>query len=393
MGRGLAALRPGIGAADLSAAVALYRAAEVGIAAPWAPRPTHLESIVWADILGTQTAQLTRADAIRVPAVARSRHIIAGTIARIDLGAYRGDVRLTGDAEPSWIAATDGTVSPLHRMLWTVDDLLFYGWSLWRITARQADSSGGFPLRMERVPMDQWQLEQGTGRVLTSQPDGRGGFSLQPAPARSVVLIPGPHEGLLCDGAHTVRHAADLQRAAHNAAKHPHAYLGLKQTTGTPLKRRSDDVEEVTVETVLADWREARNNPEGGGVAWLGGVEPHEFGAFDAHLLTEGRNAAAVDVARHASIPSDLIDATVSESSLHYSTSRDNDRRAIDYGLGFYMSAISARLTQDDVTARGQHIAFDLERWLQGAGAVPGQPAAVPAPGMATDTSTGETPQ
>jgi hypothetical protein len=70
-----------------------------------------------------------------------------------------------------------------------------------------------------------------------------------------------------------------------------------------------------------------------------------------------------VDVARHASIPSDLIDATVSESSLHYSTSRDNDRRAIDYGFGFYMSAISARHSQDDVTPRGQHIAFDLERW------------------------------
>jgi hypothetical protein len=154
-----------------------------------------------------------------------------------------------------------------------------------------------------------------------------------------VVLIPGPHEGLLADGCHTLRHAHDLQRAAHNAPGTRTAYLGLKQTSGTPLKRRSDDPDEVTVETVLADWRTARNNPEGGGVAWLGGVEPHELGAFDAHLLeSEGRNAAAVDVARHASIPADLIDATVTESSLHYSTSRDNDRRLIDYGLGFYMA-------------------------------------------------------
>jgi hypothetical protein len=388
----------------LTAAAALVT--PTGIVSPWATSG-NLETIVLADIFGaTVDRPVTRAEAIRVPAVARSRHIICGTIARIDLRAYRGEdaTPLDRALEPSWIGATDGPVSPLHRMLWTVDDLLFYGWSLWRITDRSI-TAPYWPLRMARVPMGQWQLEPDTQRVLMYAPDGRGSWTLQPVPERDFVLIPGPHEGLLADGAPAVRHAADLQRSAHNAGKHPHAYLGLKQTSGTPLKKRSSDPDEVTVETVLADWRVARNNPEGGGVAWLGGVEPHEFGAYDAHMLTEGRNAAAVDVARHASIPSDLIDATVTESSLHYSTSRDNDRRAIDYGLGFYMSSISARLSQDDVTPRGQRLAFDLERWLAGAGATPGQPADQPAPGLSTQSPTpqpapaavpepaGETPQ
>ena len=122
-------------------------------------------------------------------------------------------------------------------------------------------------------------------------------------------------------------HARDLQRSAHNAARFPSAYLGLKQTTGTPLRRRSDDPDEVTVETVLRDWRNARLNPDGGGVAWLGGVDVVELGTFAEHLVTAGRNAADVDIARHSYIPADLIDASVPESSLHYSTSRDNDRR------------------------------------------------------------------
>jgi hypothetical protein len=88
-----------------------------------------------------------------------------------------------------------------------------------------------------------------------------------------------------------------------------------------------------------------------------------------------------VDVARHASIPSDLIDATVTESSLHYSTSRDNDRRLIDYGLGFlHVRDLSGRLSQDDVTPRGQRVAFDLERWLEGAAPLPGQTPAAPGP-------------
>jgi hypothetical protein len=111
-------------------------------------------------------------------------------------------------------------------------------------------------------------------------------------------------------------------------------------------------------------------------------VDAVELGSFDGHLLESGRNAAAVDIARHASIPADLIDASVTESSLHYSTSRDNDRRFIDYGLGFYMSCISARLSQDDVTPRGQRVAFDLEEWLAGSGAAPAG-----APGLATTTT------
>jgi hypothetical protein len=390
----LASLRPGTGAAELTAAAALLDplAGPVALGSPWAP-DNHLAQVVVADVLGLAAPYaLTRSEAMRIPAVARARHIIAGTLARIPLAAYRGETRLTGSAEPSWLAATDGAVSPLHRMLWTADDCLFYGWSCWRVTARETVNGvpdAGFPARMPRLrPLVDWRFEPDTGRVLLATPAG----GWRPAASREVVAIPGPHEGLLVDGLHTLRHAHDLQRAAHNAGRHPHAYLGLKQTSGAPLKRRSEDPDEVTVDTVLADWRAARNNPEGGGVAWLGGVEPHEFGAYDAHLLTEGRNAAAVDVARHASIPSDLIDATVPESSLHYSTSRDNDRRFIDYGLGFYMSCLSARLSQDDVTPRGQRVAFDLEEWLAGSGAAPAG-----APGLATtaiDPATDrETPQ
>jgi hypothetical protein len=393
-----AALRPGIGSAELTAAAALPDAyvTPVAFGSPWAPT-SHLASVVARDVLGIEPRTLDRAAAMRIPAVARARHIIAGTVARIELGAYRGDTRLTGPAEPSWIRSTDGAVSPLHRMLWTVDDLMFYGWSLWEVTARAADTDGGFPLRLARVPMGEWQLEDGTGRVLRYRlVDARVGWSWVPVPARDVVLIPGGHEGLLADGQDTLAHAADLQQSAHNAARHPSAYLGLKQTSGTPLKRRSEDPAEVTVDTILTDWRHARNNPSGGGVAWLGGVEAVELGSFDAHLLESGRNAAAVDVARHASIPADLIDATVTESSLHYSTSRDNDRRFVDYGLGLYMGAISARLSQDDVTPRGQRVAFDLERWLGGAAAmpgqvVPGQPAGTAAPGL-SPTATGADP-
>jgi hypothetical protein len=64
-----------------------------------------------------------------------------------------------------------------------------------------------------------------------------------------------------------------------------------------------------------------------------------------------------------------------------------------------YMAAMSGRLSQDDVTARGNRVAFDVETWL--AGTVPGQPVdqpQQPAPAAqpalrVVPAAAGETPQ
>lgn len=376
-----AGLRPGIGAADLTAAAAMIGGAEVGIRSPWAS-PSNLATVVWSDIFGNLEAlPLTRAEAMRVPAVARARHIICSTIARDPMRFYRGDEPIE---DTSWLTATSVAVSAFHRDTWTADDLLFYGWSLWRRVRNAAPDVNGrtVPLEVARIPMDRWQLEPETGRVFIHKPDPADPFttSLQPARADEVILIPGPHEGLLVDGADSVRHAADLHRAARKAARHPSAYLGLQLQPGAvPLKQVSDDPTEVTATTLVQSWVAAREG-ENGGVAYLGNVEAKELGTFSEHLVVEGRNAAAVDIARHASIPADLIDATVAAASLQYSTSKDNDRRAIDYGIGFYMGAMSARLSLDDVCPRGQRVAFDLEEWLKKETPAPGQPATAPAP-------------
>lgn len=383
------ALRPGIGSADLVAAAQLVPSGVVDIRSPWAPTPSHLASVVWSDIFGADVpTPLSRAEAMRVPAVARARHIICGTVARIDLRGYRGEAELPPADQPAWIAQTGTPVSPFHRMLWTVDDQLFYGWSLWR---RENSAADGFPLRMNRVPIESWRLTS-AGVVELNYGDPVG---WQPARASEVVLLPGPHEGLLTFGVDAIRHAADLQAAAGRAAHNPAAYLALKQTGGTPLQ--DDDID-----ALISRWAAARRG-ENGGVAFLNeSIDAQEMGTFDRHLVVDGRNAAAVDVARVASIPADLLDAA-GEASLTYQNSRDNDRRAVDYGIGLYMSANSSALSQDAVTPRGQRVAFDLEQWL--AGTVPGQPAAppsqtpppAPAAPLATPApagaSTGEPPQ
>lgn len=362
----LTALRPGLRDDELRAAAQLQAApaapVPLDLASPWAP--THslarvAETTVWADIFGTAAARpVTRAEAMAVPAAARMRHVICSIVSRYPLRAYRGDQLLTGPAAPPWIDSTAQSLSPLHRMIWTVDDLIWYGWSAW---SRVNDASGREPLRMDRLAPGRWTVEKATNRVLIDRNDGLG---LQPARMNEIALIPGPHEGLLSFAQESIRHAADLQRAAGRAAKHPAAYLALKQVRGTPLKRRSDNPEEVTAETLTDDWAAAREG-ENGGVAFLSeNVDAIELGAFDRHLVLDGRNAAAVDIARHGSLPADLVDAA-GEHSLTYANVRDNDQRALDYGAGFYLLCIQAALSQDGITPHGQRVAFDLGELLE----------------------------
>jgi hypothetical protein len=309
------------------------------LAAPWAPDNT-LSSLVWADLFDAESLPIDRAAAMAVPAMARARHLIAGAVAACPLLVVRDEVTLTREQAPAWTYRTDGPVSPFHRMLWTVDDLLFSGWSLWQ----SVNDSEGFPLTFDRVPRDAWSFGDDGSTVLG--PDDR------PLPADTHTLIPGPHEGMLSFAARTLRAAGKMERAAARHASNPVPSIELHQEADvevTPSER--DDL--------LAQWRNARNS-EAGAVGWTSyGIRAYPLGQVPEQLLIEGRNAASVDVARHASIPAAMLDATAAGASLTYETTQGRNGQFLDYGVSLYLDAVAARLSQDDVVPRGTRVAFD----------------------------------
>ena len=85
----------------------------------------------------------------------------------------------------------------------------------------------------------------------------------------------------------------------------------------------------------------------------------NEYRLDSAELLIGGRNAAALDVARHMNIPGAMIDATTEGSSLEYQTTETRGQQWLLYGLSAYMDAITAALSMDAVVPAGQRIAFD----------------------------------
>lgn len=342
------------------------------LGSPWST--SSLTEWVVADYLsaGADIASpMTRAEAMSVPAMARARNLICGTVANVKLTAYTGkrsnpDTWVELPVQPVWIDRTDGDLPPWHRMVWTVDDLLFTGFSLWRLT-RAAD--GRTVLTADRVERSAWSFDT-AGRVQIGDQLARlvPGFD-------DLLLICGPHEGLLTYAKRTLRHASNLLHAAERAAETPAANLEIHQTT-------DDELTDSEIEELVSSWAAARKGAHGGVAYTNKAVELKEHGTFDGHLLVEGRNAAAVDVARVSNLPASLVDAGAEGTSVVYQNVRDNARQLVDQGVGLFMAAVSGSTSSDVMTAPGTFVAFDLEAWLD---------ANNPAPLAAVDQAAGGT--
>lgn len=300
------------------------------------------------------TLPFGRAEAMSIAPLARARNLLAPTIARIPLRAYRGPTPT--DPQPAWIERTDTIQPPFQRMVWTVDDLIFYGESLW-LVERGAD---GMPLLAERVPYDEWEVDADLFITI----DGAR------ADAASAVYIAGFHEGILNFAPGTIREASNLETAASDTAKAPFK-LELHQVSGDPM-------EDSEIAALIAKARAAIADNHG--VLYTNQALQAIVHSYTAeNLLTDGRNYAAVDMARLVGVPAATIDAVLAGSGITYQTGPSLNQALIDYGAGGYLSAISARLSQNDITPNGQTIAFDIQAFLGPVPSVTPAPAAPPA--------------
>lgn len=305
------------------------------IASPWTDR-SNLETIVWAELLEAAGIGMTRTEAMSVPAIAKARHVVCPKVADTPLRVLRGDTVLP---DPGWINRTDDGVSPWHRLLWTADDLVFGGWSLWAANR----GSEGQLLTASRIAPSRWRFDDHHRIEIDGEPA---------TDASKVILIPGPHEGILVYGRHTVRHARQLLNAAAVAGQTPSAHLELHNT--------GDDLTDPEIDKLLTRWGAARRGANGGVGYTSRTLELKEHGAIDAQLLVEGRNAAAVDCARIVGVSAGMIDATAPKASLNYETQQGRGLEHTEYGVMPYMQAIQARLSLDDVVPRGQRVRFDI---------------------------------
>lgn len=332
-----AALRP----AGSSSSTSALPNGTSGVVAPWSDQ-SSLQAVVWGDLLDGVNEPVTRAEAMGIPAIARSRHILCSDAARSPLRLLDAD---DNELDPGWLQRSSLGVSPQHRAVWTVDDLIHYGWSLWLVQREQPDLAA--PIQEgARCPWDRWSFGVGEqlGMVLV---DGR------PIPDHVALLIPGFHDGIVKTNPRTIRGARELEASAAQRAAQPIPAMELHQTTPDTLTPGERD-------ELVASWiRKLQAN--GGGVAYTPmSIEARPHGTASADLLIQGRNAAAVDAARIVGVPAAMIDASNVNSSLTYETLEGRGGEYVDRSLPLYLGPIDARLSLDDVTAPGTRVRADV---------------------------------
>lgn len=307
------------------------------ITSPWSS--SDLQRIVFEDVYGSDIPVNTRSSAMAIPAIARGRNLIVSTISQFPLAAATAAGPV---ATPQWMTNSIDGASPQHRLAWTVDDLIFYGWSCW---TRENYADGNFPRAVRRVNQGDW----------TVNADNQVEVDGIPQPADAVILIPGLHEGILTFGASTLNDARSLYQIVRDRLASPLPNLDLHQTGGQQLT-------DAEIDTLLDRWALARKpGSSRAGVGYTSQhIEAKPLSSGDENLMIEARNAASLDLARLIGVTAGLIDATAPKASLNYETTSGRNQEFVDRDLALYMTPITARLSLDDVMPHGQRAVFNL---------------------------------
>lgn len=322
---------------------------EVGIRSPFAG---DLSRIVVPDLLSlfgiTDAECITRDQAMSIPGVFRARAILLSLIANKPLQAWRKDELVP--EQPGFLYKTPGILGPRQRMARTLDDLIFYPYSLWLTTRGAAPTEGGRRPIVSAIhcPYESWQVNE-VGLIEVKNRDG--GWDV--ADDDEVLLIPGYSEGLIAYATRTFRGVANMEQAWVARARNPSPITELHLTDDTQL----DDEETIATRDAWANARRAEN----GAVAVTpANIEVKDHGQADAALFVEGRNAGRIDLASFFNMPGSVLDASSATASLTYVTQEGNRSSLDDMTIPYWTGPIVDRLSQDDVLPAGQSTRFDF---------------------------------
>jgi HK97 family phage portal protein len=293
-----------------------------------------------------------RADAMQVPAVARARNIICGTIGTLGLNAYN-DVTYAKIEGRSLLKQPDPALPLCTTITWTCEDLLFHGHAFWYVLAVSPED--GRPTQARRIDPTRvtFTTDLNTQEIIN-------GFYLdgELVPTMgvgSLIMFSGMDEGILNRGGRTISTALKLEEAVQRMASEPNPTMVIKNT--------GVDLPAEQVSSLLASWKQSRATRS---TAYLSGpLDVQTFG-YDATQmeLSQSRLNTASEIARLCNIPAWYLNAE--SASATYSNVSAERRSLVDFSLSPIMHAIEERLSMNDLTPRGQEVRFDLDDYLRG---------------------------
>lgn len=287
---------------------------------------------------------IDRDAALSLPPVAKGRDAIQA-IATLPLEAFKGEERTV--SQPAWLNRS-AYGSPWLRLQATVDDLIFDGDALWWLDRGARTTI----LDAHYVERDEWSID----------PDGRILVQGDTVAVDQVCLFSGPIPGgLLTRGRVTIRAGLDLESTWAGRVASPAPLVELHQTT-------DDVLEPEEIDELLTNWSTARRSVTGAVAFTPANIQAIVHGQAMSDLLIAARNQLAVDIASHMGLPVATTNASLATSTLTYKT-QATESSALAEALIPWQTAITARLSEDDITPAGTRTAFDNSRYAAPTGA------------------------
>jgi len=285
-----------------------------------------------------------RQAAMSVPAVAACRNLIASTIASIPLEVY-SDTTGKEILSPSWIKQPDLRAPRSVTLAWTIDSLIFYGISYWRVTEVYADDNR--PSRFEwiqntRVSTKYNQYSTEVDYYMIN------GEKVPMEGLGSLITFQALDQGVLMRAGRTIQSALDIERAANIASQTP-------QPSGY-LKNTGADLPDAQIQGLLATWKNARQNRATAYLTSTLEYVPTQFAPKDM-MYNEAAQFLSTQICRAMNVPPYMISAETMRSNT-YQNVLDARKEFFAYTLQPFISAVEDRLSLDDLTPRGQVVRF-----------------------------------
>ena len=293
-----------------------------------------------------QFAYVGRTEALGVPALARCRNLLAGTIGTIPLMLHK---KSTGEmlGSPLWLDQPSYNQPRSVTIAYTVDSLLFYGQAFWQVI--EVYQEDGRPSRFEWVANSRVTATLDRDNVFVKS-YAIDGTTVPMDGLGSLVTFQSLNDGILNTGTSTIRAALDAQKAASVA-------LATPSPTGY-IRNSGADLPPSEVQGLLAAWKNARNNRA---TAYLTSTLTYETVGFSPSEM--GYNSAiqnlATEIARLCNVPPYYVSAD-QNTTMTYANVTEERKQFLTLSLQPYISAIEDRLSMDDITARGNVVLFDI---------------------------------
>ena len=305
---------------------------------------------------GQIAPRVSRSVALQVPAVFRSRNLIAGTLARLPIHIRDKERRIA--TPTTLLEQIDPDIPNVVTFAETYEDLLFEGISWWRVLDR---GFHGYPTFAEHVGVERVAVAgqdlPTLGAHATIAGPNRVYIDGYPVRDEDVIRFDSPNPPLLRHAARAIRACLNLDITASNYAETPVPLGVFRPKEGS---RPSEDPKAIQE---LIDKFQAAVRAKAWayiGKAWE--IQQLQFNAEQIQLA-EQRQHAVLEIARAAGI--DPEDLGVSTTSRTYQNGEQRRLDLLDFTLSAYVAAVEQRLSMRDVTPRGYEVKVNFDGFLR----------------------------